>query len=313
MGVALSIIQETFPPRPTWSTNDIPDLKGKVVIVTGGNAGIGFETAKALLSHNAKVYIGARNQTKSEEAIKSLKELTGKEAIFLKLDLADLRAVKGAAEEFLSKEHELHILYNNGGVMAPPVEQLTADGYDLQFGTNALGHFYFTKLLLPALISTAKASPDGHVRVVTVSSLGHIFGKLNFNAFKDGPARKAMGSDNLYTQSKVANVVVATELARRYGDQGIISVSLNPGNVRTELGRHLGPVKKAIITYFSNRQDPERGALTQLWGGTSPEGKNMNGKYLIPLARVGAATAYSQDSQTGKELWAWLEEQVQDL
>jgi NAD(P)-dependent dehydrogenase (short-subunit alcohol dehydrogenase family) len=90
--------------------------------------------------------------------------------------------------------------------MAPPVEQLTADGYDLQFGTNALGHFYFTKLLLPALISTAKASPDGHVRVVTVSSLGHIFGKLNFNAFKDGPARKAMGSDNLYTQSKVVSI-----------------------------------------------------------------------------------------------------------
>ncbi|KIM82490.1 hypothetical protein PILCRDRAFT_97420 [Piloderma croceum F 1598] len=251
MGIALSIIQETFPPRPTWSTNNIPDLKAKWC---------------ALLSRNAKVYIGARNQTKSEEAIKCLKELTGKEAIFLKLDPANLRAVKGAAEEFLSKEHELHILYNNGhfrGVMAPPVEQSTADNYDLQFGTNALSHFCFTKLLLPTLISTTKTSPNGHV--------------------------KAMSSDNLYTQKTMltqANIVVAMELARHYGDQGIVSISLNPGNVRTDLGRHLGPVKKAIIKYFWNQQDPEHGALTQLWGGTSPEGKNMNSKVRQSLAIV---------------------------
>jgi len=313
MGAVLSLIQQSFPPKPTWSTKDIPDLKAKVIIVTGGNAGIGFETVKALLSHNAKVYIGARSQTKSEEAIKRLKESTGKEAFFLKLDLADLKAVKAAAEEFLSKEHELHVLYNNGGVMTPPVEQLAADGYDLQFGTNVLGHFYFTKLLLPTLVSTAKTSADGHVRVLTVASSGHMFGKLNFNTFKDGPARKALGSNLLYTQSKVGNVVVATELTRRYGDRGIVSISLHPGNIKTDLQRHLGWMKKAMINFVFNTQDPEYGAITQLWAGTSPEGKNLNGEYLIPFARVGVATTYSQDPQIGKELWAWLEEQVKDL
>ena len=91
------------------------------------------------------------------------------------------------------------------GVMRPPIEQLTADGYDLQFGTNVLGHFYFTKLLLPTLLSTAKVAPDGHVRIVTVSSSGHMFAKLNFNTFKDGPARKAVGSDMLYMQSKIVS------------------------------------------------------------------------------------------------------------
>jgi NAD(P)-dependent dehydrogenase (short-subunit alcohol dehydrogenase family) len=134
--------------------------------------------------------------------------------------------------------------------MMPPVEQLTKDGYDLQFGTNVVGHFYLTKLLLPVLSSTAKASPDGHVRVLSVSSSSHMFAKLNFNTFKDGPARKAVSPEGLYGQSKFVgiytsiavlvvtmmltifmkgNIVVATEVARRYGDQGIISVSLNPG------------------------------------------------------------------------------------
>ena|ERR1700729_3622204 len=119
MGIIFSLIQQSFPPKPTWSANDMPDLSGKVVIVTGGNTGLGFQTAKvrqslmeshfifyalcnqSLLQHNAKLYIGARNQAKAEEAIKNLKDLTGKEALFLKLDLGDLKAVKAAAEDFL--------------------------------------------------------------------------------------------------------------------------------------------------------------------------------------------------------------------
>jgi retinol dehydrogenase-12 len=166
-----------------------------------------------------------------------------------------------------SKEKELHVLFNNGyvavlancqnqrnncnflrGVMAPPIEQLTADGYDLQFGTNVVGPFYFTKLLLPTLISTAKSSPDGHARILATASPSHLFVALNFNTFKDGPARKAVSPDDLYAQSKVVcldtsvrlswstnyiyvqgNIVVAKELAKRYGDQGIVSTSLNPG------------------------------------------------------------------------------------
>jgi retinol dehydrogenase-12 len=101
-----------------------------------------------------------------------------------------------------SKEKELHVLFNNAAVMAPPIELLTADGYDLQFGTNVLGHFYFTTLLLPALLLGGKTSGDGTARVVNVSSTGHILSNMNFNTFKDGPARKKAGTDKLYFQSK---------------------------------------------------------------------------------------------------------------
>jgi len=311
MGIIFSLIQQSFPPKPTWSANDMPDLSGKVVIVTGGNTGLGFQTAKSLLQHNAKVYIGARNQAKAEEAIKNLKDLTGKEALFLKLDLGDLKAVKAAAEDFLIKEPELHILFNNGGVMVPPIELLTADGYDLQFGTNVVGPFYFTKLLLPTLLSTAKNSTDGHARILATASSAHLFTTLNFNTFKDGPARKTAGPDALYAQSKVGNIVVAKELARRYGDQGIVSTSLNPGNIRTDMLRYMTGPKKIFLNMISF--DVEHGSLTQLWAGTSPEGKDLNGKYLIPFARIGTSSAHTQDPQMGKELWAWLEEQVKDL
>ncbi|EAU85783.2 hypothetical protein CC1G_15043 [Coprinopsis cinerea okayama7 len=137
-------ITEAFPPKPTWGVDDIPDLTGKVVIVTGATAGIGQETAKALLAHNAKVYVAARSETKAEETIRVLKELTGKEALFLKLDLGDLKSVKQAAEEFQRKETELHILFNNAGVGATPIEMTTVQGYDMQFGTNVLGSLPFS-------------------------------------------------------------------------------------------------------------------------------------------------------------------------
>jgi len=249
MGNVASFLQQSFPPKPTWSTSDIPDLTGQVIIVTGGNTGLGFETAKALLLRNAKVYIGARSQGKAEEAIASLKNLTGKEALFLKLDLADLKAIKAAAEEFLSKEKELHVLYNNGGVMNPPIEQLSADGYDLTFGTNVVGPFYFTKLLLPILLATVKTSPDRHTRIVTTSSSAHMFAHLNFNTFKDGFARKSSSPDFLYGQSKIGNVVVAAELAKRYGDQGIVSISLNPGNIRTDIQKNMTGIKKVVLVH----------------------------------------------------------------
>ncbi|KAG2010278.1 hypothetical protein CC2G_013116 [Coprinopsis cinerea AmutBmut pab1-1] len=126
-------ITEAFPPKPTWGVDDIPDLTGKVVIVTGATAGIGQETAKALLAHNAKVYVAARSETKAEETIRVLKELTGKEALFLKLDLGDLKSVKQAAEEFQRKETELHILFNNAGVGATPIEMTTVQGYDMHY------------------------------------------------------------------------------------------------------------------------------------------------------------------------------------
>ncbi|KZT27891.1 NAD(P)-binding protein [Neolentinus lepideus HHB14362 ss-1] len=310
MGAYLSMIGQSFPGKPKFKTEDIPDLSGKVIIVTGANTGIGKETAKALLLRNAKVYIAARSQEKSEQAIKDLEKETGKTAVFLKLDLADLPSIKAAAEEFKSKETQLHVLFNNAGVMIPPVEQLTAQGYDLQFGTNVLGHFYFTKLLIPTLVETAKTTPEGKVRVITTSSSGHLFHGLDFATFKDSPKRKKLGTTRLYAQSKFGNIVFANELGRRYGDS-IVSVSLNPGNIQSDLQRYTKGIQRTLI--LSILYPTPYGAVTQLWAGTSKEGLELNGKYAIPWARVGPARKDTADPQLGKELWEWLEEQVKDI
>ncbi|THH01123.1 hypothetical protein EW026_g1516 [Hermanssonia centrifuga] len=192
-----------FPPKPTFSVDQIPDLDGQVVLITGGNTGIGKETAKVLLAQNAKVYVAGRNIQKVEEAIRDLKEETGKQAYALQLNLADLKSVKQAAEEFQTKETQLHVLFNNAGVMFPPIESLTTDGYDQQFGTNVLGHFYFTKLLTPMLLTTAVSTPGGRVRVINTSSMGHLMGNkyIDYDTLKDGPKRLKMGQ-KLYFQSK---------------------------------------------------------------------------------------------------------------
>ncbi|KAF8662085.1 hypothetical protein AX16_001195 [Volvariella volvacea WC 439] len=309
MGQFASVYRQSWPPASKFTIDDIPDLTGKVVIVTGGNSGIGKETAKALLMRNAKVYLAARSEQNAMQAISELLQETGKEAVFLKLDLSSLTSIKDAAEEFQRKEKALHVLFNNAGVFLP-VEEVTADGYDFQFGINVLGHHYFTKLLLPTLLSTAKNSSDKKVRVVTTSSLTHEGGKLDFNAFKDGPARKKTSLRALYDQSK-GNVVQALELARRYGDEGIVSISLNLGNIRTDVQRNLSPAFRAVLNLLI-LYPAAMGALTQLYAGTSHEAANFNGKYLIPWAQVGSAIPETQVPETGRQLWIWLEEQVKN-
>ncbi|KAF6745194.1 hypothetical protein DFP72DRAFT_824718 [Ephemerocybe angulata] len=283
MGTSISIIRsmidQGFPPKSKFSVNDIPDLAGQVVIVTGANTGVGKETAKALLNHNAKVYFAARDKERAEQAIKDLKEETGKEGIFLQLDLSDLPSVKRAAEEFLKLEPQLHILFNNAGVMAPPVDQLTKQGYDLQFGTNVLGHWYFTKLVLPALLAPSKATSGKTGRVIHTSSSGSLLAStLKFETFKDHPSRTKAGTEYLYTQN---------------------------------LQRHLGPITKKLVGLVL--YPTPYGALTQLWAGTSEEGVHMNGKYLIPWARYGTANPVAQDEKLGRDLWTWLQEQVDSI
>lgn len=303
-----------LPPPPKWSTDQMPDLTGKVMIVTGGNAGIGRENVKALLEHGAKVYMAGRNVVKCAAVIEELKEETGHEAIFLKLDLADLAAVKAAAEEFLSKETQLHVLFNNAASQYPPVEVVTEQGYDMQFGTNVIGHFYFTKLLLPILLETTKTSPDGKARVVHVASVGHEFvSGLRFDTFKDSPQRRRMHPTTLYFQSKFANIVVSNEFHRRYADQRLVSMSLHPGNLKMDTERHpsLGPRLISLLNPIL--PDSKMGALTQLWAGTTPEGADLSGKYCIPWARVGEAKKGTGDPDVGRKLWEWLEEQVKNI
>ncbi len=133
------------------------------------------------------------------------------------------------------------------GVMWCPVKDVTADGYDMQFGTNVVGHFLLTQLLLPALLKGKATSGDDHARVVTTSSPYAYVGHIDFDTFKDGPARQNMSTEALYQQSKLADIIVSFELARRYGPQGVVSVTLHPGILKTDLLRHTNFVKRAAL------------------------------------------------------------------
>jgi len=183
-------------------------------------------------------------------------------------------------------------------------------GYDAQFGVHVVGHFYLTQLLMPALLAGAKTSPDKKARIVNTSSAAALFVTgVDFNTLKDTQARKRMGKQGLYGQSKLGNILLSNELARQYGDQGIVSTALNPGNIRSDIQRHLSAVERFILTTLI-LYDPPYGPLTQLWAGTSPEAADLNGKYLIPWARVGEPGKSGRDPKLALELWTWLEEQV---
>ncbi|KAI0700474.1 NAD(P)-binding protein [Cytidiella melzeri] len=297
-------VQQTFPPKPKWGVNDIPDQTGKVIIVTGGNAGIGKETVRVLLTKNAKVYIATRNKEKSLAVIEDLKKQTGKEALFLQLDLSDLKSVKAFAEEFLRKERKLHVLYNNTGVMYCPVDQLTAQGFDMTFGTNVIGHWYLTEHLMPALLAVPETEPGEKARIITLSSFAIYLGNIKWDSIEDTPQRRKSSPADLYSR-------ISNEVARRYGDSGIVAISVNPGNIVSDLQRHLVGFQRWLILTLS--YPVEFGALTQLYAGTDPHALELNGKFLIPWARVGTPPTESLDPAVGKKLWDWLEDHTKDV
>jgi len=195
--------------------------------------------------------------------------------------------------------------------MSPPIDQLTADGYDLQFGTNVLGHAHFTLCLIPELIEGAKSSSDGKARVVNISSdasyetssLG-----VDFDTLTDTPRRKSRGTSGLYCQSKFGNVVFSNELARKYADRGIISNAVHPGAIKTELTRHL----PRFVQWLFNKLylwDVSYGPLTGLYAGVSPQTVDYNGSWFIPWARLGEPADGAKDPVLGQKLWDWIEEQ----
>ncbi|KZV96235.1 NAD(P)-binding protein [Exidia glandulosa HHB12029] len=302
------LFNQSFPPAPTWSVDEIPDQTGRVHLVTGGYAGIGRETVKALLNKNATVYIAARSRTKAEAAIAALKQETGREALFLELDLASLSSVHHAATKFLAKEKELHVLYNNAGVMFTDMKLLTADGYDLQFGTNVLGHYYFTELLLPAL----KA---GRARIINVSSIATLLipaPTSTFDILRDGAQRQNLGlgaTYRMYGLSKLGNALHAKELDRRYASAGIVSIAVNPGNISTDLYQNVQSLIRRLF-FDMILYPPPIGAITQLYAGTAPEAASMGGQFLVPWARPGPASPKVSDVGLARRMWEWLEEQV---
>jgi len=319
LGMLGSFIDQSYPPASKFTEDDVPDLSGKVIIVTGGNTGIGKETARVVLAHNAKVYLACRSEEKANSAIVDLKKATGKEDVhFLPLDLSSFSSIKKAAEDFKSKEAKLHVLFNNAGLMSPPIDQLTQEGYDMTFGTNVVGPYLFTTLLLPVLLATA--AETGEARIVNTSSLGHMaapkpciswetLGPFD-NAPEGDKKRRKLGPDVLYYQSKCGTILVANEWAKRYGNKGIISSSCHPGTIHSELGRNWPTLQRISMAMFIKLRPTALGAITQLYAGTTPDAKELNGKYLIPWARIGKAREDVTDEKLGEKLYSWLEEQI---
>ncbi|KAI4671983.1 uncharacterized protein J4E78_000482 [Alternaria triticimaculans] len=248
-----------FPPAPAFTETSLPNLSGKVYIVTGASAGIGKELSRLLYTHHATVYIAARSAEKAHAAISYIKEACpdSKGTLhYLHLDLDDLSGIKASAESFLAKESRLDVLFNNAGVMVPPVGSTTKQGYELQLGTNCVAPFLFTKLLTPILLETVKKEAKGSVRVIW---------------------------------------------------------ALNPGNLKTELGRNMN----AVHHFFANFMlyPTVNGAYTELFAGLAPgAAKLKTGEWVMPFGRVGTLRK-DYWSETGKKtasaFWEWSEKQVE--
>jgi NAD(P)-dependent dehydrogenase (short-subunit alcohol dehydrogenase family) len=290
---------------PSWTADDIPDQSGRVAVVTGANSGLGLVTARELARRGAIVVMGCRSITKGEDAAVEIRRaLPNAQLEVRKLDLASLESVRAFALEVAAAHPAMNLLINNGGIMMPP-RSTTAEGFELQFGTNHLGHFALTALLLDAL----RASGDA--RVVTVSSLEHRPGRLNFD---DLQSTRSYEPRRAYQQSKFANAVFGIELDRRLRAAGepIISVLAHPGWAATNL-QTTGPtgVMKALLT-VGNRvfaQSPDDGALPQLYAATAPgvQGGEFYGPNGIAEARGAPkrvrAVRRAYDEDLGRRLW----------
>lgn len=224
----MNIYSQHFPPKPHFTEANIPDLKGKVYIITGSNTGIGKEVACILYSKNATVWVAARDAEKAATAIHDIRSNNAKstgELNHLYLDLSDLSTISTSVQTFLQKENRLDALFNNAGVMIPPPNSATMQGYELQLGVNCLGHFLFTKLLTPIMLDTAKVSQAGWVRVIWVSSSAveglAPQGGVDMNNVDYAEERSVYAK---YGISKAGCYFYATEFGNKVEGSGIISI-----------------------------------------------------------------------------------------
>lgn len=295
-----------------WTAEDIPDQRGRTAVVTGANSGLGFHTALELARHGQTVVLACRDLDKAATAAERIdKEVPGARTIVARLDLADLASVRAFAAEFATVHAGLDVLVNNAGVMAIP-HQRTADGFEMQFGTNHLGHFALTGLLMDAL----RARPSS--RVVTVSSLVHLIGTIHF----DDPQQERRYSKWVaYGQSKLANLLFALELDRRARRAGIdlVSVAAHPGYADTNL-QSRGPMLAdrpvtARVMDLGNRllaQSAAQGALPSLYAATAPDVNG--GEFFGPSLGLRGypvrcpASPAARNVGTAERLWSLSEE-----
>ncbi|ETI25340.1 hypothetical protein G647_02112 [Cladophialophora carrionii CBS 160.54] len=314
-------------PAPPLTEKNLPDQTGKVYLITGSNAGVGYHVASILYGHNAKVYVAARTESKALAAIEAIKQEYPKsqgKLEYLHLNLSDLTTIKASAEDFLSREDKLHWLDNNAGVMVPPKGSKGSQGMDLTYQTNILGPFLFTKLLLPILKRTAEQEPQGTVRVSWAGSLAVELqspkGGLVWKKGKDGEDTLDDKGDNqlAYGVSKAANYFFATEFGKRFGPRdGVLHNCYNPGNLASELQRHTaeqyGTIAARLLQILL--YPAIYGAYTEIFSGLAPELtlEKDQGRYIIPWGRRALSMradisheATKEDGQASK-LFEWCE------
>ncbi|GAA5922433.1 hypothetical protein JCM1841_004907 [Sporobolomyces salmonicolor] len=312
-------------------SKEIPDLTGKVAVVTGGNVGLGFVTAQELAAKGCKVYIACRNEERAKAAIEKINAATpGKEAdlVYLPFDLTDLQSAKAAAQT-LEEQGRLDIVVNNAGVMAWPYKLV--NGVEIQFW-NHLGHFALIHHLLPLLVRTSKESS---VRIVNVSSLGHTFSPQPDFSSMNGANGEFGSTWRRYGQAKLANILFSVGLQERVKGENIRVRSLprytpcttlirntqvnscHPGNVNTELTRgpaetygFVGRIMSKLGAYIT--MSPTEGAKTQLFLAASPEvdEKDYRAKYFTPIATETEPSAMAQDKELAEQLWKLSEDWV---
>ncbi|KAH7305466.1 retinol dehydrogenase [Stachybotrys elegans] len=299
-----------FPNKATLTEENLPDQRGKVFIVTGGNSGIGKELVKILYQHNARVYIATRSKERADEAIADIKASYPRsqgQLLFLRLVLDDLSTIKEAANQFLSQETRLDVLWNNAGVMLPPEGSKTVQGYELQLGVNSIAHFLFVKLLTPLILETAKTTARNTVRVVWVSSMSADFVPNPCVNFENMDYHIPEDNMTKYNRSKSGNLMHAAEFQRRYPDSGVVSVSLNPGLLKTPIGKNFGSAQKLSVMLFGHH--PKFGAYTELFAGLDPS-IGPNDKWVTPFGKKEPARADIVDPGLNRKYWEWCEEQV---
>jgi NAD(P)-dependent dehydrogenase (short-subunit alcohol dehydrogenase family) len=287
-----------------WTEQHIPDQRGRVAIVTGGNTGLGFETARMLAEHGASVVLAVRDLDKGKQAAARIDGDVAVQA----LDLTSLDSIRSAAADLRATHPRIDLLINNAGVMYTP-KQTTADGFELQFGTNHLGHFALTGLLLDHLL------PVPESRVVTVSSTGHrIRAAIHFD---DLQWERSYGRAAAYGQAKLANLMFTYELQRRLARHGTtVAVAAHPGVSNTELTRNTPGALRIPVTWLAPllTQRAEMGALPTVRAATDPS--VIGGQYYGPGGRgevrgypkLVTSSPHSYDQGTQQRLWTVSEE-----
>ncbi|KAL4935003.1 hypothetical protein BDV06DRAFT_234794 [Aspergillus oleicola] len=293
------------------------DLKGKlsdkVAVITGVTAGLGIEVVRALAETGITLYLTARDIFKAQSVLADIITEHGQDKFyFVQMDQSSLSSVRAAAAEILSKTTEINILICNAGIMCLPELTLNEAGHEMQFATNHLSHFLLFNLLRPVLEAGASRSPDFHSRVVMVSASAHRAGPLqpsnNYHFQQNG----SYSPWPAYAQSKLANIYMANEISRRFGDLGIHGLSLHPGIIPTGLSQHV--TQEALDAMMSNQdvlkgiKSVEQGAATTVYAALDGELEGVGGKYLVDC---GIALAGEDDGDVTKGLtvsWTYDEE-----